>query len=425
MGPARYLRLVRGNRNFRLLWTAQIVSELGDWLYTVAVYSLLLEYTGSAKSLGIAFVLQVLPQFFMAAPAGVINDRLSRKKVMLFADWTRAGVVLCMALVRGPGMVWLMYGLLFTETILWGLFEPGRNAVLPNIVGEGELVAANTIGSITWSFNFASGAALGGVLAAYLGRDVVFGLNSLSFIASALLLRRMKFAEPHAEARGKVRAAELWSIGPVVEGMRYVKGNRRLRSALFLKSGLGLLGANWVIVPVLGERVFALHRPGFGAAQAGMLGMSALMTARGIGALIGPLAAGGFVGESEKRLRWAVETGFAMALAGYLALSRAPVLAVAAGALILAHGGLSAVWVFSTTLLQLRTEDRFRGRVFAAEMGVAVVTMAASSYGAGWLVDAGVPVERVAALAGLTMIVPLAWWGWAQRFWGRGEGGGE
>src|SRR5208283_2827221 len=103
-----YVRLVRGNANFRRLWLAQIVSELGDWLYAVAVYSLLLEYTGSAKYVAFAFVLQVLPQFFVSPAAGVINDRLSRKKVMIFADWSRAAIVLCMLLVRGPHLVWLL-----------------------------------------------------------------------------------------------------------------------------------------------------------------------------------------------------------------------------------------------------------------------------------------------------------------------------
>ncbi len=74
------------HRNFRLLWSAQIVSELGDWLYSIAVYSLLLELTGSAKSVALAIVLQVLPQFFVSPAAGVLNDRVSRKKVMIAAD---------------------------------------------------------------------------------------------------------------------------------------------------------------------------------------------------------------------------------------------------------------------------------------------------------------------------------------------------
>ena len=91
-----YLRLLRSNRNIRLLWFAQMVSEIGDWLYSVAIYSLLLDMTGSAKAVAMAVVLQVLPQFFIAPLAGVVNDRLSRKKVMIFADLARAVIVLGM-----------------------------------------------------------------------------------------------------------------------------------------------------------------------------------------------------------------------------------------------------------------------------------------------------------------------------------------
>ncbi len=413
----RYVALVRGNRNFRLLWLAQIVSELGDWFYTVAIYSLLLEFTGRASSVGVAFLMQVLPQFFVAPAAGIVNDRLSRRRVMLFADWTRAGVVLCMLLVNGPGRVWLLYALLFAETVLWGLFEPGRNAVIPNIVASDDVIAANTIGSITWSVNFTAGAAAGGLLAAYFGRDAVFVLNSLSFVASALLIRRMRFAEPHAESRAPVRARDLVALTPVVEGIRYVRGQRRLTATLFVKSGLGMLGANWVIIPVLGERVFAIRTRGLGAHGAGMLGMSVLMAARGAGAVVGPAAVSGWTGDSNYRLRFAIGAGFVAACAGYMALGFAPTLALACAALVLAHAGLSSVWVFSTTMLQLQTEDRFRGRVFSAEFGFAVLTMSASSLAAGLLIDAGMPIARVAMLAGAAMLIPAALWAWAQRFW--------
>ena len=412
-----YLALVRRNRNFRLLWFAQIVSELGDWFYTVAIYSLLLEFTHKAASVGFAFLLQVLPQFFIAPVAGVVNDRLSRRRVMMFADWTRAVVVLSMVLVTGPGRIWLLYTLLFLETVLWGLFEPGRNAAIPNIVPEGEVIRANTLASITWSLNFTMGAAVGGLLAAYLGRDTVFVLNSLSFVGSALLIRRTRFAEPHAEAKTAVRARDLFALTPVMEGIRYVRGKRRLRATIFVKCGIGVLGANWVILPVLGERVFAIHAPGMDIHQAGMLGMSALMASRGAGAILGPTAATAWAGERGSRLRLTIGLGFLAAFFGYVGLGFAATLALACLALVIAHSGLSSVWVISTTMLQLQTDDAFRGRVFAAEFGFAVLTMSASSLIAGWLVDGGMPVERVAVLAGVAMLAPVALWAWAQRFW--------
>ena len=405
-----YLRLLRHNRNFRLLWFAQIISEQGDWLYAVAVYSLLLEYTGSAKYVAIAFVLQVLPQFFVSPAVGVINDRLSRKKVMIFADWSRVFIVLGMILVRGPHLVWLLYTLLFLETILWALFEPGRSAVIPNIVAESDLIVANTLSTTTWSFNFAMGFAVGGALAAYFGRNTVFVLNSLSFVASALILARLRFSEPHSENRPPLRLRDFTDFSPIREGMRYVWRDPRLRTTIFVKAGQGFLGANWVLLPIFGERIFPVRRTGFTESQAGMLGMSLLMACRGLGAIIGPVVSGYWAAGREKRMRLGILFGYLAGAAGYLLLGQAPGLAVAAAGIILAHSGASTVWVFSSTLLQIHTVDRFRGRVFSAEWALSVVTMSLSSYSAGVLIDHHMTPAAVATATGVAVLIPAALW---------------
>ena len=408
-----YPRLVRANRNFRLLWIAQIVSEIGDWFYAVAVYSLLLAYTGKAQSIALAFVLQVLPQFFMAPASGIINDRLSRKRVMIFADWTRAAIVLCMVLVRGPQLVWLLYVLLFLETLMWALFEPGRSAVIPNIVPQQEVVVANTLSSTTWSFNFAIGFAVGGVVAAYWGRDTVFILNSLSFVASALCISRMHFHEPHAADMPPLKLRELADFSPIREGIDYVWKDRRLRTTIFVKAGLGLMGSNWVLLPIIGERVFPIHRKGFSAQESAMLGMSVLMASRGIGAIVGPLAAGKWAGNSTARMRLGILFGFILAGLGYLGVGTSANIWLACAALVVAHGGGSMLWVFSSTLLQLWTDDRLRGRVFSAEFAFSVVTMSLSSYAAGVLIDRGVLARTVAGATGLVMLIPAVLWAWA------------
>src|SRR6204780_3481242 len=115
---ASYLRLLRGNRNFRRLWLAQIVSEIGDWIYTLSIYTLLLQVTGRASSVALALVLQVLPQTLAGPTAGVVNDRLRRKHVMIAADLARFAIVLSMLLVRSRSMVWLVYPLLVAETVM-------------------------------------------------------------------------------------------------------------------------------------------------------------------------------------------------------------------------------------------------------------------------------------------------------------------
>jgi MFS family permease len=412
-----YLHLLRVNRNFRLLWIAQVVSELGDWFYALSVYHLLLELTGGkARAVGLAVVLQVLPQALAAPTAGVLNDRISRRAIMIGADVARFFIVSGMLLVRTPALVWLVYPLLFLETVAAAFFEPARSGVIPNIVPEEDALGANALASITWSFCLAAGASLGGLVAVTFGRDTVFTLNALSFLASAWLIRRMKFAEPHMEGLAPLRVRELVDFGPALEGVRYIRSDRRLFATVFVKSGGGLLGANNVLLPILGEGLFHVKLAAAGAPGAAMLGMSLLMGARGAGALAGPLAAGRWAGHRQVRMRYGILAGFLLAAAGYVWLGLAGSLAIAVGAVVVAHAGSSSNWVFSTTLLQLYADDRFRGRVFAADYGLSTLAISASSYVAGLALDLGVSARAFAYGLGLIMLLPAAVWTAALRY---------
>jgi len=409
-GFSAYWRLLRDNANFRRLWGAQVVSEIGDWFYAVAIYNLLLELTGTATSVGAAVVVQVLPQTFMGPTAGVVNDRVRRKHVMIAADLARIFVVLGMLLVRTRSMVWMVYPLLFLETMMTSFFEPARSAVVPNITSERELLAANTLSSITWSFNLAIGAMLGGVVAVLLGRDAVFALNSVSFLVSAWLIARMRFAEPHVAGSPPFRARELVDFSPILEGLRYIRSDARLLSTVFVKFGIGFIGANNVLLPLFGERVFPVPVAGLSQQRAAMLGMSLLMGARGVGALLGPIVSGIWAGERHDRLRTGILIGFMAAALGYIAIGFAPNLGIALCAVILAHAGGSTNWVFSSTLLQIYTEDRYRGRVFSAELGLLTLTIAVSSFLASQFVDRGVPLRAVAIGTGVAALVPAVGW---------------
>src|SRR5947199_148082 len=254
-----YARLLRQNRNFRRLWMAQIVSEIGDWFYSLAIYSLLLQLTGRASSVALALVLQVLPQTFVGPAAGVVNDRVRRKHVMITADLVRMAVVLAMLLVRSRSTVWLVYPLLLLETIMAAFFEPARNSVIPNITAREDVIVANTLASSTWSVNLMIGAALGGVVAAFLGRDAVFVLNAISFLLSALLIRGMRFEEPHAEGGHALQARDLLDFSPIVEGVRYVRRDARLFATILVKAGLLVIGPSWVLFTAdLGLSMFTI-----------------------------------------------------------------------------------------------------------------------------------------------------------------------
>ncbi len=413
-----YWRLVSTNRNYRLLWFAQIVSEMGDWLYSVAIYSLLLESTGSAKALATAVVLQVMPQVLISPVAGVLNDRLPRRAVMIAADLARFLVVLGMMWAIAIPSTPFIYAMLLLGSMMWGVFEPGRDALLPNLTAEGrERLAANTLSAATWSFNLAAGTALGGLLAVFLGRNAVFAINAATFLVSAALLLRLRVHEPHAEEHPPLRAADLINFEPMREGFRYIAARPRLLATLLVKAGLGVMGANHVILPILGERVFPVALAGR-EGTAGLLGMSLLMTARGLGALIGPPVAGYFAAGRQPAFRRGILIAFLAIGAGYFAVSVAPGPWTAIAGIVLAHGAGSTIWVFSTTMLQSQTEDRFRGRVFSADYAFLIVTMSLSTWLGGVAIDMGASVRSVAMAVSLIVVVPaIAWWLAAMPLW--------
>ena len=198
----RYFGLLRSNRQFRRLWSAQLISELGDWFYTLAVYDLLLKLTGSGQAVSYAIILQLLPWFLMTPVAGFLADRFPRRHLMIVADVVRGFVVLGLLTVRAASDVWIVYVLLAVEVIFASIFEPARNALLPNLTTAEEVLPANALSSATWSFALTMGGALGGAVTALLGRQVAFVVNSLSFFASALLLLKIRVAESHVAPSG-------------------------------------------------------------------------------------------------------------------------------------------------------------------------------------------------------------------------------
>jgi hypothetical protein len=407
-----YAVLIHTNRNFRRLWVAQIVSEIGDWFYTLSIYTLLLQLTGHAGSVALALVLQVIPQTLVGPTSGVVNDRLRRKHVMIAADLIRFVIVLAMLLVRSPAMVWLVYPLLLAETTMAAFFEPARSAVIPNITAPEEVLVANTLSSATWSVNLLIGASVGGVVAAFLGRDAAFVLNAISFLASALLIGGMHFREPHAENAGGLRLRDLVDFTPVMEGISYIRRHPVLVPAVFAKAGELMVGPSWVIFTVMGAREFAVHGRGIDSAGGAMLGMSILLGGRGLGALVGPLIAARWAGQNDHRLRLGILFGYITIAFGYGLIGVSRTVWMAAACAMLAHAGGSTVWVFSTTLLQLRTDDQFRGRVFSADLGLASFTFATTAYLCGHFLDLGISARAMATGTGFFMLLPASLLGW-------------
>ncbi len=418
-----YVELLRGNRDFRQLWLGQVVSQLGDWFDTIAVYTIVLNLTGSGRAVGLVLVARFVPSFVAGPLSGIIADRFSRRRIMIVSDLLRAVVVLGFLFVRRPDQMWLVYTLTVLQLTFSTFFEPAKTALIPSLVAERELFAANAISSVTWSVMLTLGAAIGGVVTGLFGTDTAFVLDSLTFLASAALVWSVRYraeeALPSLTAKAKLTIGKALGITETLEGMRYVVRRPRVLALLLVKSAWGLGGGILALLAVFGEKIF----PVGGKAATGI---GVLYAARGIGTAIGPFAARRFVGERRAAMQRAIGLAFFVGGLFYIAFAHSYNLPLALLMLLIAHTGGSVLWVFSTVLLQLSVEDKFRGRVFAAELALLTLMMAASNYITGELLDRyKFSARAVTTGIGILFLMPGVLWFATRQWWDNEASGGE
>lgn len=415
MAQVGYIDLLRRNRSFRQLWLGQVVSQMGDWFNTIALYTLILQLTGSGRDIGLLLVARFVPSFFFGPIAGVIADRFSRRQIMIWSDLLRAVVVLGFLFVRRPEHLWIVYVLTVLQLGLSTFFEPAKTAAIPSIVEDRELVAANAISSVTWSVMLTLGAAIGGLMTNAFGTDVAFVLDAATYLLSAGLIASIRVAKRKKRERQKLSLGRILGITETMEGIRYVKDRPRVLGLLLVKPAWGLGGGILTLLAVFGERVFPL---GKGAAG----GIGVLFTARGIGTAIGPIIARRLAGEVDRRMQVSIGIAFLIGGIFYIAFGTATSLFLALIWLGIAHCGGSILWVFSTVMLQRSVADSFRGRVFAAELALMTLTMAASNYATGEALDRfGISPRRVAVGMGTLFVLSGIVWFLTQRWWDREE----
>src|SRR5215467_7911985 len=379
-----YLHLLARNRDFRLLFIGQLISQAGDWFNTVAIFTLLLSLNGSGQSLAVVLILKLIPAFFLGPLAGVAADRFNRRTIMIAADITRGFTVLGLLLVRRPDQIWIVYLLTTLEVALATFFDPAKSAAIPRLVDTDDLVPANTLSGASWSVTLAFGAALGGAVTDLFGRNTAFLIDAVSFFLSASFILGIRIPGPERAAASPRRLVlrETLGLTEIIEGARYLKSNLRVLALLLVKPGWGIGGGVLLLLTIFGKNVFPLGRDG--SASIGLL-----YAARGLGALIGPMLARSIGGSSTGSLNKGIAVAFFQAALFYLLFATAPSLWIAALLVMGAHAGGSIQWVYSTTLLQMAVPNRFLGRVFALDNTFLTLAMSLSTYLTGWGLDHG------------------------------------
>ncbi|MCH7493237.1 MFS transporter [bacterium] len=407
-----YLQLIRTNRNFRRLWSGHVVSLLGDWFNFVATAALLTAFTDSGLAVAALFVVRMLAPFIVSPVAGVLADRMDRRRLMVATDIFRAVVVLGFLLVRGPEQVWLLYTLTFLQMGASGFFMPARNAILPDLVSRRELGAANALSAATWSVMLAFGSALGGLVAGAWGTAPAFAIDSATFVVSAFLVGSIRgHSKPAPPAGGggfRAAAKEYF------EGLAYLRKNLDILLVASVKAANSLIivGGFGVSQIFISERYFVLG-------EGGSTGLGLMLATLGVGTGLGPIAARAVTGDRRRSLRLAIAIGFLVSGLGLLIVSTLRSFPVVLLGTLLRGIGAGTGWVFSTALLLRLLPNRVRGRVFSFEFAMFTLMNAIGAAAGGWALDrGGFAVPGLLRLLAALCLLPAALWA-AWTLWGR------
>ena len=247
---------------------AQAISYFGDSLTLFGLLFLVQRLTGNAASVAGILIAMSLPMLVVGLGAGVWVDRLNRKRVMIWSDILRALLVPIFLIVQSADQVWMIYIVAFLIASVSSFFAPARTALVPKVVGMDKLMAANSISESSRVLFGVLGTATAGILVGLFdGFSVVFTIDALTFVASALLVARLSVsgqAETTGEIVDKPSARREFAAG-----MRVIRRSRLLMGMLVGASitMFGLGAVNAVLVPfVVGE--LALKETWFGLLEA-------------------------------------------------------------------------------------------------------------------------------------------------------------
>lgn len=384
------------NPNYRRFFIGYALSFTGTWMQSVALAWLVLELTGSPALLGVVVALQSLPTLIVGPYAGVIVDRVNRRRLLLVTQTLGATQAIVLATLTLTGHMTYVWALLLTGALgLINSFDmPGRQAFIREMVGGDQVRNAISLNAVLMNAARAIGPAIGGVLIASFGVGACFLVNALTYIGSigaylAMNRTELRTIPPTPRAKGQLR-----------EGLAYVRRTPQLLVPLLMMTIVGTLTYEFqVTLPALAAGTFD--------GDATSLGF--LTGAVGVGAI-----AGGLVSASRPSVSMKTLVGSATAFGVMvLAVSLSPTVAVAS--VMLVGVGFASIWYMSSTntALQLNSDPQLRGRVMSlysvafigtTPIGGPIMGAIAETAGARLALGIGAVAALVAAALGLTVM---------------------
>ena len=384
-------------RNYRMYFIGQAISLCGTWMQTIGQDWLVLQLTKSGTQLGIVSAFQFLPVLFLAPYGGVIADRFSKRKILLFTQSAAAvlALILGILVVTGEVKIWMIYILAMGLGLVNSIDNPTRQTFTSEMVDKKHLSNAVALNSTEVNLARAVGPVIGGGVIAWVGLGLCFLINSASYIAVIIMLAMMRHKELYltekiAKAKGQIR-----------EGVKYILSSPLLFHTLMMMLIIGTLSYEFsVSLPLLAQ--FTFH----GNAQS----YSYLLAATGIGSILG-----GYIAIKRKKVAphllifSALGFGISLTIASWM-----PTLLLAA--IFLFFAGMSSINFISlgNTILQLESKPEMRGRVMSfwtlaflgsTPIGGPIIGWVGEKFGARWALSIGGFAAIAAAVYGALILL--------------------
>jgi MFS family permease len=390
---ANPFRVLAVHRNFRRFWTGQTISLMGTWMQQVGQGWLALELTNDAFMVGLVAAAANFPVLLLSLPAGVLADRVPKLRLVTLAQSFMLVEATTLFLLVWSGhitIVWLIV-LAAIHGTLAAIEIPSRQALIADLVGKEDLLDAIALNSSGFNLARIVGPSLAALAIAQYGLAACFGLNALSYLAVLAGLLRISLP-----AREVVKVATR-PIEGILEGLRYIRATPEILSLVRIAAVFSICGIPYMtLMPVFARDALGLGASGYGT----------LLTAVGVGALVGALSlASSARGIRPGRvLRYSSQSFGALLV--ILSLIRIPWLA----AVVLFGAGMAMILNNATTngMLQTRSPDEFRGRVMSVYSFVFIGLSPIGSF-VGGAVARWAGVEVAIAAGGAIMLLYANW----------------
>lgn len=348
------MRQVLGIPNYRFLWSGQVISNFGDSLTNLGLLILVTELTGSTAALALMAIIIGLPKVIFGMLAGVYVDRVNRQRIMIWSDVVRGVIVLGFILVTTESLLWLLYAIAFIQSSIGTLFNPARNAIIPNIVPAHGLMSANALIQTSALLVGVLGAGTAGlIIGVFDTYTPILLIDSLTFLVSALLIARIQLDPTTATIDQHESTAKVWR--QLKEGVQLLFSNRLLSGTL-VAAGVAMLGLGAINILMVPFLVGDLKVPETWFGRVQFAQVSAMVISSG------------FVAALARRFLPTQIISFNLAVVGIIVAIIAAVTSIWHLILLLFALGLmmTPLQAAISTILQTAVEDNMRGRVGGA-----------------------------------------------------------